>query len=190
MKVLIIPEDPTLDQHILKPIVERLFADLGRPARVMMLTDPHLGGVEQALDGGTIRSIVDKYRMVDLFLLMVDNDGGRSGNAGKAALREAEYPDRLIACLAIEEVEVWMLALHREEIRQMTGARWPQIRGHHDPKEAYATPFIRARGWSTGVGRGRKDAMRALPTQWGSLLQVCDELAVLRRRVEDWLRTR
>jgi len=28
VKVLIIPEDPTLDQYILRPIVGRIFADL------------------------------------------------------------------------------------------------------------------------------------------------------------------
>ncbi len=30
MKVLIIPEDPSLDKYILKPIVERIFQDLER----------------------------------------------------------------------------------------------------------------------------------------------------------------
>ena len=38
MKILVIPEDPMLDQYILKPVVERLFADLGlgpRPGRGM-----------------------------------------------------------------------------------------------------------------------------------------------------------
>lgn len=190
MKVLIIPEDPTLDQHILKPIVERLFADLGRRARVLMLTDPHMRGVDQALDASTIDTIVGKYPMVDLFLLMVDRDGDRLGNTVKARQREVEYPGRLVACLAVEEVEVWMLALHRDDLRQTLGARWPEVRAHHDPKEAYAAPFIQTKGWATGVGRGRKQAMQALPTQWNSLLQVCDELAVLKRRLEGWVQGR
>jgi hypothetical protein len=42
VKVLIIPEDPTLDRHVLKPIVERIFQEIGKRARVDMLEDPHL----------------------------------------------------------------------------------------------------------------------------------------------------
>lgn len=49
MKILIIPEDPTLDQYILKPIVERICTDHGLGARVDVLRDPHLRGVDQAL---------------------------------------------------------------------------------------------------------------------------------------------
>jgi len=190
VKVLIIPEDPTLDQHILKPIVERLFADLSRPARVWVLNDPHLGGVNQALDGDTVRFIVDKYPMVDLFLLMVDRDGDRLGNTAKARQREADFPDRLLACLAIEEVEVWMLALHRDELRQTLGASWSAIRAHHDPKDAFAAPFIDRKGWALGVGRGRKEAMRSLSTQWTGLLTVCEELAELKQRIASVLKNR
>lgn len=189
MKVLIIPEDPTLDRHILKPIVEKMFTEIGRRADVMMLENPRLSGVAEALAADTVKTIVGMYPMIDLFLLMVDNDGSQSGNATKAAQREAEYQDKLIACLAIEEVEVWMLALHRDEVRDTLGARWQEIREHRDPKEAYAAPFIQAMKWSDGVGRGRKDAMKALPTQWNGLLQVCSELAGLKRRVEVWLQT-
>jgi hypothetical protein len=53
VKVLIIPEDPTLDRYILKPIVEQIFADFGRIARVMVLENPRLRGVDQALDAAT-----------------------------------------------------------------------------------------------------------------------------------------
>jgi hypothetical protein len=38
LKVLVAPEDPTLDQYVLKPIVERLFADLGKTPRVLVLS--------------------------------------------------------------------------------------------------------------------------------------------------------
>ena len=74
MKVLVIPEDPTLDQYILKPIVERLFADLGKTPRVQILSNPRLRGIAQALDPARIANVVRKYPMVDLFLVMVDRD--------------------------------------------------------------------------------------------------------------------
>ena len=51
MRVLIIPEDPTLDQFVLTPIVQRIFTDLDIGARVEVLFDPHLSGADQALDG-------------------------------------------------------------------------------------------------------------------------------------------
>ncbi len=94
-------------------------------------------------------------------------------------VREAEHPGRLLACLAVEEVEVWMLALHRDAL----GGRWPEVRADCDPKERYADPFLREKGWLTEVGHGRKRAMRELPSRWGSLLSVCPELAELRERL-------
>ncbi len=179
MKVLVIPEDPTLDQYVLKPIVEALFRDLGRKARVEVLQDPHLSGVDEALSQKVIAAIVEENPMMDLFLVLVDRDCNRMKNAERAAEREAEHPRRLLACLAVEEVEVWMLALHRDEL----GGRWPEVRADCDPKELYADPFLREKGWLTEVGRGRKRAMRELPSRWGSLLSVCPELAQLRERL-------
>ncbi|MEX1361880.1 MAG: hypothetical protein AB1Z98_02070, partial [Nannocystaceae bacterium] len=115
MKVLVIPEDPTLDQYVLKPIIERMLADHGLKARVDALRDPHLRGVAQALDSTIVAEIIRDNPMQDLFVLMVDRDCDRLGNSTKAAARVAEHEGRLLACLAHQEVEVWMLALHRTE---------------------------------------------------------------------------
>jgi len=183
MKVLVIPEDPTLDQHILKPIVESLLEDLGRRARVAILQDPHLTGVSEALDQKMVERIISENPMEDLFLLMVDRDGDRLGNSELAKAREAEHPRKLIACLALEEIEVWMLALHREEL----DVSWSEVRAHHDPKEEYAQPFLSRKGWTMQVGRGRKRAMRELATRWKSLLTVCPEIAELRDRLRERL---
>lgn len=178
MRVLVIPEDPTLDQYILKPIVERLFADLGRTARVEVLRKPHLRGVDQALDSTTIRSILLDRPMFQMFLLVVDRDCVEDRAAAVAALEQA-HPGKLVGCLALEEVEVWMLALHRERI----GERWPAVREHCHPKEAFADPLLVREGWNTGLGRGRVRAMEALAGNWNSLLSVCPELAALRERL-------
>lgn len=186
MKVLVIPEDPTLDQHILKPIVERLFQDVGRKARVDILKDPHLRGVNEALNARVVAQVVDENPMVDLFLLMVDRDCNRFHNQQRAADREQEHANRLMACIAKEEVEVWMLALHRESI----GAPWQAVQSDCDPKERYADPFLQAQGSLTTPGHGRKQAMRALAGQWNSLLQVCPELKELRDRLTAWLASR
>jgi hypothetical protein len=182
VKVLIIPEDPTYDAYILGPVIERMFSELGRAARIEVLRDPHLRGVDQALDRETVDSIVRENPMVDLFLLVVDRDCDRRGNSARAGGRESEHPDALLACLAIEEVEVWMLALHPAG----SDASWQAIRDECDPKERFAAPFLSQLGRS-GPGGGRKRAMRELGRNWSRLKQLCPEIAELQTRVEAWL---
>lgn len=179
MKVLIIPEDPTHDQYILKPIVERLFAQLGRSARIQVLWNPRLRSVEQALDPKNLEEIVDDHPMIDLFLVMVDRDGDQERRPAQARNRETTFEGRLLVCLAIEEVEVWMLALHRDAIAE----RWREIRSEPHPKERFADPFLEAHAPRPAPGGGRKWAMRELAGQWQGLLRLCEELAELERRI-------
>jgi hypothetical protein len=178
VKVLIIPEDPSLDKYILKPIVERLFCDLGRVARIDVLEEPHLKGVAQALDATIVNEIVRDNPMEDLFLLIVDRDCNRFKNVERAASREAEHTGRLIACLAVEEVEVWMLALHRERL----SAGWADVRNECDPKERFADPLLDMLGRDS-PGRGRKGAMRLLGTKWKGLLDLCPEIDTLKTMI-------
>jgi hypothetical protein len=190
-RVLIIPEDPTLDKYILKPIVERIFDDLGKSALVEVLEDPHLCGVDEALDPKTMADIIRDRQMFGLFLLLVDRDctdraNARKNHAQLAAQREAEHQGKLLACLAVEEVEVWMLALHRDAL----GANWSEVRAECHPKERFAIPFLQKKGWTAEVGRGRKRAMRALGAGYKGLLQVCPELDQLKQRIGAWLAER
>jgi len=186
IRVLIIPEDPVLDEHILRPIVEQLFKDLNRKARIDVLTNPRLRGDSQALDPEIVADVIRDYSMGDLFLLLVDGDCNRSGNAEKAQAREGEHRGKLFACLAKEEIEVWMLGLYRSELN----APWTDIRSECDPKERFAEPFLTERKWASLVGKGRKRAMRALDqAKWRGLLEVCQELAELKRKVQAWFET-
>lgn len=185
MKVLIIPEDPTHDPHIIKPIIEAILSDLGRRAWVDVLRDPHLRGTSDALDADTIAGVIADNPMIDLFILVVDRDCDRDHNEAKAAARTIEHAGRLVACLARQEVEVWMLALHLPRVE----ASWTTIREECDPKERFGAPLLHVLG-STGPGAGRKAAMRALPGNLRSLLSRCDELARLRADLDDWWRQR
>jgi len=184
VKVLVIPEDPTYDQYILKPIVERLFRDLAKPARVQVLRDPRLGSVSQALNPTTLAQIIDKYPMIDLFLLLIDRDGDQQHRPEKAQALEDAF-GRLFVCLAIEEVEVWMLALHRDALP----APWLEIRTEMHPKERFAEPFLSEyeRRHGPSVGAGRKGAMRSLGSRWKGMLQVCSELRELKEKIAAWL---
>jgi hypothetical protein len=144
---------------------------------VEVLRDPHLRGQQQALDPGLLTEIIEDNPMVDLFLLMVDRDCNRLGTSEKVADREREL-SRLVGCVAIEELEVWMLGLYDQK---QLPAPWKEIRSHCDPKEQFAEPFLAQAGWSTYVGRGRKRAMDALGGGGlRRLLARCEELRALR----------
>jgi len=182
VKVLVIPEDPRLDQYILKPVVEKIFADLGKAPRVTVLPNPRLRGVAEALNPDILSRIVATYPMNDLFLVLVDRDGDEA-RAAVAKAREAEHPGRLFVCLAIEEIEVWMLAIHSETL----GTGWREIRAEIHPKERFAEPFLQERAPKLDAGQGRAWAMRGLGGEWRGVLQRCPELDELKRRVEAWL---
>jgi hypothetical protein len=180
VKVLVIPEDPRLDQYILKPIVERIFADLHKSPRVTVLSNPRLRGVAEALNPEILSGIVANYPMSDLFLVLVDRDGSEA-RAGLASSRETEHPGRLLVCLAVEEIEVWMLACHSEAFA------WRDVRSEIHPKERFANPFLKERAPQLDPGQGRTWAMRALSGQWRGVLDRCPELKELKQRIESWL---
>jgi hypothetical protein len=185
VKVLVIPEDPKLDQYILKPIVEQIFKDLGKSPRVTVLPKPRLRGVAEALNPAILADIVSTYPMNDLFLVLVDRDG-EPNRPSVASAREGEHPGRLFVCLAIEEVEVWMLAVHSDTL----GTRWQDIRNEVHPKERFAEPFLRERAPKLDLGGGRAWAMQDLGRHWSGVLQRCDELGELKRKVQGWLAAR
>lgn len=185
MKVLVIPEDPTLDQYILKPIVERIFDDLGKSPRIAILSKPRLRGVAQALASSTLDLIVNRHPMVDLFLVLVDRDGDER-RPGIVSQRELEHQGRLFVCLAIEEVEVWMLALHHKT-RELP---WKEVRAETHPKERFAQPFLEANAPRFDPGAGRYWAMRNLGAHWKRVLQRCPELKELQQRIGEWLKGR
>ena len=181
-RVLIIPENPTNDQHILKPVVEALFDDLGQNAKITVLQEPHIHGIEQALDPAILTDVFDIYATTDLFLLIVDRDGELNRVKRFDRLRElaTSRTKTLIGCLAIEELEVWALALYKDEL----SARWPEVRSEVHVKERHFQPLAESKGWQTAVGGGRKHAMRQLKGNWRSLKSLCSELQELQAAIE------
>lgn len=184
MNVLIIPEDQELDRYIVKPVIEALFDDLGITARVDVLPEPRLRGTSDALDRELIAQIVADNPMEDLFLLIIDRDCDRERNEQQARAREAEHADKLVACLAVQEVEVWLLALYKNKLG-VDG--FAEVRTHCDPKERWAIPLLDRLGYQ-GPGRGRKRAMQALARKWRSLRDTCSELRDLQKAILAWHR--
>ena len=117
--------------------------------------------------------------MEELFVLIVDRDCDRQKHSQRASARERELRPRLIACVAVEELETWMLALHAKAL----GQSWKTVRAECDPKETIAEPFLERCGWLGGVGKGRKEAMRALGPSWAALSLRCPELHALQERL-------
>ena len=148
MRVMIIPEDFTYDQYVLKPLIQAMLNYLGKPrAKVAVCQDPQLGGVDQATNWEQIQDIIEQYGMIDLFLLCVDRDG-KSGRRNKLdeleeqARRILPLQKRFFAENAWQETEVWVLAGHDLPKEW----NWREIRNERDPKEHYFIPFAIQKG--------------------------------------------
>jgi len=178
--VLVIPEDFRNDQYILKPLVQAMLAQLGKPrAKVSVLTDPLLGGVDVALNLAQLESIVDRYRnSVNLFLLVIDRDG----NAGRrqrldaieAHFRSQAAADDFIffAENAWQELEVLALAGMTDLPERWL---WREVRAHRDPKEAYFRPYAATRQLTTEPGEGRKTIGAEAARRYDRVRNLCQE---------------
>ena len=177
---LVVPEDPANNGYILKPLIVRLLEACGKPnARVDVLANPRTQGYEHAkalLRG----ALFERYRHKDLILFLVDADGkDRSGEFEALEKEAADQGARLVCCAAKQEVEVWLLAGHREKL----GAGWQEIRAEVSVKERFFAPFLRENGNQKAAGGGREELMKETLGNYGALLRLCPELAELERRI-------
>ena len=184
MRVLVIPEDFRYDQHLLKPLVERLFRSIGKTrVRVRVCQDPLLRGIDQALNSERIREVVEQHGgMTDIFILCVDRDGDR-GRRTRLNQIEAEFGDgrTFLAQNAWEELETWVLA----GLELPGDWRWRDIRAEIHVKERYFDVLADERGVVDGPDRGRKalgdEAARNIP----AIRRKCPEdFDALARRLE------
>ena len=111
-EVLIIPEDFSNDQYILKPLFSRLFRTLGKSAvHLQVCHDPRLRGVGEALKLERMREIVNRYKKIDIFILCIDRDGDRKPPSETHRLEaELNNGQTFLAENAWEEIETWVLA--------------------------------------------------------------------------------
>lgn len=191
MNVLIIPEDFRKDQYVVKPIIKRMFAEIGKPnAKVEVCLDPLLGGIGEAMKWARIREILDLYRgMVQIFLLLVDRDGveGRRLSLDNLENRAAEHLGEgriLIGENAWQEIEVWAIA--GQEL--LSGWNWREIRDEIHPKETYFTPLVQSRGLWYEPGEGRKTLGREAAANYARLRSRCrEDLGNLERKLANWI---
>jgi hypothetical protein len=176
--VLVIPEDFTKDEHILKPLAERILQDLGKSnANVLVCRDPNFGGVDQALKIKRLRKVIGRYRMFDLFILLVDRDGdkGRESAVGQIETmlqgEMAGTPRRFAASVAWQEVEVFILAGHDLP----AGSSWQVIRQDPDVKNTYFQRLVDAKETSALPQQGRKKLMSEAIQNWTRMKSRCPE---------------
>jgi hypothetical protein len=178
--VLVIPEDPTNNGHILKPLVARMCAECGRgAAKVKVLENPRTQGYEHAKEL-IRRSLLEDYSYKDLLLFLVDADGRDRRGEFESLEKEAEARGvRLLCCAAKEEIEVWLLAGHRHRL----DPGWQEIRNEISVKERIFEPFLAAHGDPLRTGGGRDLLMKETLGNYSALLKLCPELAELERRL-------
>lgn len=186
MRVLIITEDFTQDQYIVKPIVEAMLAAVGRPrAKVEVCRDPRFQGVTQAMDWQRLVKVIDRYRgMVDLFVLCVDRDNNPTRRAALDSLEaqaKAYAPDKMfLSEHAWQELEVWLLAGH-----DLPSAwDWQAIRAEEHPKENYYLPFARQRNVHRQPAQGRSTLAIEAAKRYSRIRHLCPEdIAILEQRI-------
>jgi hypothetical protein len=184
--VLAIPEDATKDHYILRPILDALLKAAGKSqAKLRVLTDPAVKGVDWALNDAFLLEIVGRYPMVDLFLLCVDRDG-LDGRDQAVFDRETRVQSSLtdsqsfLGTAAHQELEVWCLA-GMENL--LTGWRWNDVRSEPHPKETFYMPYAEDRGLLDAPADGREILGREAAKRYASIRSRCPEVATLQKRV-------
>ena len=186
LSVLVIPEDPLQNGHILKPLVRALMRDVGRrSAKVNVLTQPRVRGYDQAVR--TIRnSLYANYGFMDLWLFFPDADRATRDAMRALETHVAAEGVMLMCCAARPEVEIYACAAYRGHIREA----WGQIRQHPRMKEEIFNPLLTEQGNPRRPGGGRDlmvaQSLRNLPL----LFQLCSELRCLRDRIAEHLQER
>lgn len=186
-RVLVVPEDPTLDGYILKPLTEALLGDAGRPrARVKVLEKPRVKGYPDA--ARTIRGdeLHASYAFYDLWLFIPDAD-----RAKRDAMDHLEAVSRargvsLLCCPAQPEVDIYACVTFRHELHMS----WEEVRNHPRMREEVFEPLLKKHGHTRRPGGGRDlmitRSLRNLPL----LYRLCPETKRLRDRIAAHLEAR
>ena len=185
--VLVIPEDPTLNGHILKPLAERLVQDAGKPnAKVKVLDKPRLRGYDQAVKAVS-DTLPERYGFFDLFLFFPDAD--RAGAEAMDNL-EADLDAQgitLFCCRAQPEVEIYACVAFRDQLP----TTWEDARAHPRLKEEVFEPLrSRLEFRRRAPGGGRKSMIEQSLQNLPLLYRLCPETEQLRDRIAELVQPR
>lgn len=189
MNILIIPEDHTNDQFILKPLFQALLKQNAKRQGTVEIY-PLRGGRTVAMKIETIRSAVREYGWVtDHFILCIDRDGDVDRAAKIDHLRrqvETEFGGKVsfLAGMAHEELETWLLAGLPKEMMP-AGVVWQDIRAEISVKERYFNAVAAFTKSSEGPGGGRQRLGIEAAKSIQAIRQKCrEDFDDLARRLE------
>ena len=176
-----VAEDHVNDQYILKPVIARLFDQLGHPNTNVRVCQLRIRGVAEALNSEKIREVFDRYPMDDIFVLCVDRDCNENRRDRLDQLEE-EFNPRLIAVNAWEEIETWVLAA----LDLPNEWRWADVRAECDVKEHFFDPLTVRMGIDESIGGGRHLLGEIASRNVNAIRQKCPEdFDALARRLEN-----
>jgi hypothetical protein len=192
LNLLIVPENPTYNGAILKPLCEKLLQECGKPrANIEVLANPRTNGYEHARKLFP-QTILDLYSHKHLVLFLPDSDGQDRGidfarietEFERAAVAIAR-PIRVICCAAVPEVEAWLLAGHQDKWEP--GWQWGTMRGDRSIKENYFHPFLEVHGQNQSrlPDAGRRQLTVEALRNFAGIKQRCPELQELENRVRE-----
>ncbi len=185
--VLVVPEDPTYNGYILRPLCKRLLREAGRPnANVVVLSQPRVQGYAHAKKLLADQIPRDWWHF-DLILFIPDADG--SAESRKDEFKHLEQraeqrtrPVKLICCAAEQELETWLLSGHQEKLKSL-GWRWPEIQSEVSVKEKFFEPFLEKFGDPASPSGGRERLMQEALANYDGMKQRCPELQQLEDRI-------
>lgn len=198
MNVLVIPENPKYDRHLLLPIMERMITSwLDFNAWIDIENQVPLGGISQATRPERLQDVVDRYEMFDLFILCIDQDD-RTDESAEDQIVELEnvmreYLDRVgrpdgafFAIVAKREIEAWVLVGCEES----GGWTYTDVRQEPRVKERYFEPYAEERGVDEGDFGGRRPLGKEAARNYKTIRQHCEELQVLEEKIQTWVGAR
>lgn len=183
-RVLVVPEDPTYNGYILKPLVGRMLRECGKPnAEIKVLDNPRPKGYEHA-KSLLLEQVLDRYRHFDLLLFLPDADGKNRDEEFERLEDHARAKGvRLLCCAALQEVETWLLAGHLDKL----ATNWQDIRANVSVKENIFLTFLTEHGDPRRAGGGRDLLMNETLQNYNGMLQRCPELQTLQERIKTTL---
>lgn len=181
-KVLVIPEDPTLNGYILKPLIEAVIEDAGKPkAKVTVLTNPRLEGYEHAVTEIRADALAERYGFWDMWIFVPDADRATPEIMVQLERDLAAKNVTLICSPAEPEVEIYTCVGYRKEI----SCGWEAARRHPRFKEEVFAPLLKKHGDPRRTGSGRDLMISQTLTNRAAMYQLCPELERLRQRLSE-----
>ena len=178
-RVLVIPEDPLQNGHILKPLVQAIMVDAGKPAaKVTVLPKPRVRGYDQAVKA--IRNALQEaYGSMDLWLFFPDADRASSEAMRDLESHIAAMGTPLLCCAAQPELEIYACAAFRKDIP----IGWEEARNHPRMKEEIFQPLLRKYGDPRRADKGRDLMINKSLENLPLLFRLCPELKRLCNRI-------